>query len=45
MVACNGKHCILDLSLIDLLLIFSHHHFDSVVSLGVEPDSQAFDHL
>ena len=43
-VAYNGKHCILDLSLIDLLLIFSIWmcHFDSVVSLGVELDNQAF---
>ena len=36
------KHCILDLSLIDLILIFPHPD-DSVVSLDVEPGSQAFD--
>ena len=35
--------CILDLSLADLLLIFPIWicHFYSVVSMGVEPDSQA----
>ena len=44
-VAYNGEHCILDLSLIDLLLIFFIWmcDFDSVVSLGFEPDNQEFD--
>ena len=47
MAAYNGKHCILDLSLIDLLFIFSIWicHFDSVVSLDVEPDNQTLDKL
>ena len=42
----SGKHCIFDLSPIDLLLIsytIWMCHFDSVVSLGVESDNQAFD--
>ena len=43
-VAYSGKHCILDLSFIDLQLIFSISicHSDPVVSLDVEPDNQAF---
>ena len=43
----HSKHWILDLSLTDLLLISFFPiwmcHFDSVVSLGAEPDNQAFD--
>ena len=45
-VTYNDKHCVLDLSLLDLLLIFFIWmcHFDLVVSLDVEPDIQAFDY-
>ena len=43
MVDYNGRHP-LWMSLIDLLLIFPIWmcHFDSVVSLGAESDTQAF---
>ena len=40
-VAYNSKHCVLDLSLIDLPFSpISMCHFDSAVSLGVELDNQ-----
>ena len=44
-VAYSSKHYVLDLSPTGLLLTFSIRmcNFDSVVSLGVELDSQAFD--
>ena len=48
MVAYNAKHYILNLLLINLLLSFLViwiNHYDSMVSLGAELDSQSFDYI